>query len=437
MGKSIKLGYPVVLRVGSMEADQPVRGPQSDVARLVSSPSSKSRPASQPDDSNYGAIAGLEPWFTAPKFTELATKTASKQDEPVEIVEASEKETESENVVAETNDTKTLYRVPRHVVPKVKKILPKISKVPSSTPAIHILAPMSEIVSLSDSRSIATKSSLINSTSKHTLPTNNSPGEEYKVDEFSIASKISNSLSSSIEGSVPYNYNAQQSSLHTSSFHDVDLLPTFSKKNPNKFRGNMLQSNSSYVKKHGANSSLSQSLVNDSEIMTSSVADLKTSSILSCSNKPNNEQEINNNPIVHMVHSRVTGWMLTSTSRRQKLVGMLDNTHHSGVPTEIYFNNSTTDVSTVSRVRERQVNSWHSQVSRTLQARESVPDCKSTVRSIKEKLLATNTKSIREKGALTTLLNKKLDRVDIIANAKQIRADDMQPPTADPPSDTK
>ena len=419
-----------------MEMTQLACGPQMDVARLISSPSSKSRPISQSDDSNYGAIAGLEPWFTAPKFTDLATKTTNKKEVITEIVETSENEVESENIVTATNDTKTLYRVPRHIVPKVKKILPKISKVPSATPAIHILAPVSEILSLSDSKSVASKASLINQMSKRTLSTN-SPGEEYKVDEFSITSKISNSLCSSIDGSVPYYYNGQQSSLHTSSFQDVDLSPTFSKKTPkNKFRGNMLQSNSSYTKKYEVNNSFSQSLMNDSEIITSSVSDLKTSSILSCSNKPCNDQEINNNPIVHMVHSRVTGWMLTSTSRRQKLVGMLDNAHSSGVPTEIYLNNST-DLSTVSRVRERQVNSWHSQVSRTLQARESIPDCKSTVRSIKEKLLSTNTKPTREKGALTTLLNKKLDRVDIIANARHIQADDIQPPTTNTPSDTK
>jgi hypothetical protein len=409
--------------------------PDGDVARLVSSPSNKSRPTSQSGDGNNGTILGLDPWFTGPKFTELVTK--SNQHEVPSVMQESVKQesTIQDEVVTEKNVNKIHYRKPRVVAPKSKKVLPKISKVPSNAHTIHIIAPMasmSDITSLADSKSVSSKLSLINSTSKQSLTS--VPGtitgtiEENKNEEFSIASKISNSLSSSMEAS---GINLQQSSLYSiSAFQDVDLLPALSKTTPTKLRGNMLQSNLSYVKKYVANASFSQSVVNESELMTSSVSDLQSSSILSCSNKPNNDHEINANPIVHMVHNRVTGWMLTSTSRRQQLVGMLDNAHHTGgVPTEIYLNAST-DSSAVSRVRERQVNSWHSQVSRTLQARESVPDCKSTVRSIQEKLLSTNKNPIREKGTLTTLLNKKLDRVDIIANAKQIQVEDLQPPAA-------
>lgn len=409
-----------------------------DIARLVSSPSNKSRPTSQSGDGNYGTILGLDPWFTGPKFTELVTKS-SQHEVPLVIQESVIQESIiQDEVVTEKNVNKIHHRKPRVVAPKSKKVLPKISKVPSNAHTIHIIAPMSDITSLADSKSVSSNVSLINSTSKQSLTSVPGTIEENKNEEFSIASKISNSLCSSMEGTGILPFNLQQSSLYSiSAFQDMDLLPALSKTTPTKLRGNMLQSNSSYVKKYVANASISQSVVNESELMTSSVSDLQSSSILSCSNKPNNDHEINANPIVHMVHNRVTGWMLTSTSRRQQLVGMLDNAHHTGgVPTEIYLNAST-DSSAVSRVRGRQVNSWHSQVSRTLQARESIPDCKSTVRNIQEKLLSTNKNPIREKGTLTTLLNKKLDRVDIIANAKQIQVEDLQPPAAGKQNEAK
>ena len=120
--------------------------PDGDVARLVSSPSNKSRPTSQSGDGNYGTIIGLDPWFTGPKFTELATKSNQHEVSSViqeSVVQESVKQESiiQDEVVTEKNVNKIHYRKPRVVAPKSKKVLPKISKVPSNAHTIHIIAP--------------------------------------------------------------------------------------------------------------------------------------------------------------------------------------------------------------------------------------------------------------------------------------------------------